>query len=277
MVIKKNFQSEPLSGFSLIELLVVIAIISLLITIAVPAIDKARGQVFQIKCSSQLQQIYLAFSAYAANNDDKIIEAGEPTIEFFINPDALKKAWFFALLPYISQKLNEKLLENRPELWRCPVDKNPFPKGFWNCPHDGITSYGLNGYYRQAIGDEEQTVRLGPGGGCTFSRISNTSDCMLLGETSYAAQFYDADAEAVADYDLKQDGHHRCTSGFYHSGFMNILYVDGHIKAIRGKQASELVWPENFEEPHKSGRYMYWPDLKLPGADEKPEFWGPGY
>ena len=69
------------AGFTLIELLVVIAVIAVLMSILMPALNRAREQGRRAACLNNCKQLVLAWIMYADENDDKIVngDTGEYT------------------------------------------------------------------------------------------------------------------------------------------------------------------------------------------------------
>lgn len=61
---------EGVRGFTLIELLVVIAIVSLLLSVLVPSLNRARDYARQTVCMSHLRPVGMAIAAYAMNYDN---------------------------------------------------------------------------------------------------------------------------------------------------------------------------------------------------------------
>lgn len=74
-----TFQSAAFSafvrGFTMIELLVVISIISMLMSILMPSLKKAREQGRTVVCQTNLRQLMFAWNMYAMDNGDHLCSA----------------------------------------------------------------------------------------------------------------------------------------------------------------------------------------------------------
>ena len=117
-------------GFTLIELLVVIAIISLLVSILIPSLKRAKELTRRVVCASDLHQMGVALMTYAADHRGDLPEGGRTGAGPYFS-DFYGTGWKTSLYPKYIQT---------PELCYCPSDPDiqadtpvgSDPWDFWN-------------------------------------------------------------------------------------------------------------------------------------------------
>jgi prepilin-type processing-associated H-X9-DG protein len=235
----------------------------------VPSLTGAVRIAHSIECANNLRQIGMACKLYENHNNQQIL-----VCEQQIMPP--KKQWPVKLIPFFdrSVQLNrEDYLENallalrQADVLRCPSDRDPFPSHA--AGHSGTCSYMLNGALCYN-GDKG----VGPCGGYYVSEIKNPSRCMLAADTCYMHFVVDQDnrwAQEVTKGLAKY--HYRSTTAFPHDGGCNVLFMDKHVETVQGIPCDPVPTPRHLDIMG----HTFYPDLRLPSAEEDPDFWGPGY
>ena len=99
-------------AFTLVELLVVIGIIAVLVSILLPAMQKARAASQRVACLSNLRQLHMAMVMYNQDFKQKLIA------EWTVGP-----LWPYLVKPYLGYGLNSASLGNeqtRNAIFVCP-------------------------------------------------------------------------------------------------------------------------------------------------------------
>jgi len=214
------------SAFTLIELLVVIAIISLLVSILLPSLNRAKNLTRRVVCGSNMKQLGLAFVMYTndwRSNFPFIREEG---------PSGVSGVWA------------DKLY-------------NDYTNGVkvFHCPSSRERAYHPNevgGAYTMAYGMEWWVgggKTTGPGGDWPTNKISNIAQpakTILLGE---GKNVNGNGNEAGHGYGIVDTSFWGEPDETRHSGVSNILCIDSHVASYTTEEAlapdGELVWIEN--------------------------------
>ena len=157
---KKN---KKYHGFTLMELLVVIAIIALLLSILMPALNKAKDAARVVVCLSNLHQIGIASASYLAENNDQYYQylqyesaTNSPATREYgqggipCNENNRGIAYFRSIGADDLADRAETSEDWRPinqyiksyDLWKCPADKgraeiiDPLASTWWGIPPD---------------------------------------------------------------------------------------------------------------------------------------------
>jgi prepilin-type N-terminal cleavage/methylation domain-containing protein len=137
----KNRPSSRL-GFTLLELLVVIAIVSILASLLLPALSRAKERGRRAVCLSNLSQVGKACTMYALDNADKYFPARNNSVQIALDPIQEKAAMVAGLMGKIWS------CPNRPFLPIYEKDEDQWLIGYqyfggiidWNTPRGVLPS-----------------------------------------------------------------------------------------------------------------------------------------
>lgn len=206
-------------AFTLIELLVVISIISLLISILLPALGKAREAARRAECLTRVRT--LVFVNHTYTQDFK---------NYMVNFDTGGKGWqrHFADKGYL------------PDI----IAKMPAANGYWHhpwntCPSTATNSNGLNGSnypdmlaYNMFLGWDH-----GSHSGIAQWRWVRVDQVVVPGKTTMFADSNARNTEGTMSYYYRNFGF---LQEYKHNDAGNYAFADGHAQAIDSQSAYDL-------------------------------------
>ncbi|BDI29548.1 hypothetical protein CCAX7_15990 [Capsulimonas corticalis] len=210
-----------LKGFTLIELLVVIAIIAILAAILFPVFAKAREKARQISCASNERQIGLGFLQYVQDYDEKY-----PALRRLDPPKPYATYWFDYITPYLKSL----------DVFKCPSnslkEKIRFNSGdASDSPY--TISYGMNPRLGEINGFDAAGA-----GAVSIGSVDTPASKIIIAESNALwpdVVWYNADPDYLGNTGAAETfGQPALFAG--HTGLMNLVFCDGHVKAMRPTQ-----------------------------------------
>ncbi|HQY87739.1 MAG TPA: prepilin-type N-terminal cleavage/methylation domain-containing protein [Tepidisphaeraceae bacterium] len=152
-------KSIHLRAFTLVELLVVIGIISLLISILIPVLGRAREQAKMTSCASNLRQVGMMMLQYANQNRGQMfpIDVGGP-----LYPAPSDQVWFIYVMKITPPPMPQldDIPSWAPKVLICPSDDRA-PGGVSYVLNDHLNERGIK--YATKLRDRgvDQVVLMG--------------------------------------------------------------------------------------------------------------------
>ncbi len=142
-------------GFTILELLAVISIITVLATLTLPGLARAKARVLSVLCLGNLKQWGLATTLYTHDNDDFLPPDGVP------NPgeSSTNSGWYVHLPAQLG------IPSYHGMAWRTNASEDP-GRSVWICPSNKRRSNGRNLFHYclnqnvNGTGDNNRPVRL---------------------------------------------------------------------------------------------------------------------
>ncbi|MBI1337318.1 MAG: prepilin-type N-terminal cleavage/methylation domain-containing protein [Phycisphaera sp.] len=233
------------SAFTLIELLVVVSIISLLVSILLPALKKARYMAGSVVCLSHMRQQGLAFYSYVTDNKD-VLPRGRDI------QGGYKCGWHQVLPPY---------LNNDPGVWRCSNAQLEKSTGNHYSSNPAVMreidsaayASGVDNNIYSAIGRFSEVVMMFDGAQSQGGDTAADSGKNIENGAAWGRTYNPASSDNDQPVDIKSNsddssGHQKLRwreiGGFGPdpaTAVINLLYADGHAQS---KRYGEFVWKE---------------------------------
>jgi prepilin-type N-terminal cleavage/methylation domain-containing protein/prepilin-type processing-associated H-X9-DG protein len=239
-MIERKQHSSHRSGFTLIELLVVIAIIAILAAILFPVFARARENARRASCQNNLKQMGLGFAQYLNDYDARYPYGADHVLYSTTLDESLGHVWMDKIQPYAKSY----------QIYTCPsstalqtsyygpVDNTGNVNRLWigyayNSQIDG-TRYAADGVYGIAPTESQITKpsetmltmdNAACNGGAVGSCIIGFSGPYSINNGGAIDASFDPPTSTAYAYDEIAAGRHLGTN--------NVLFCDGHVKAIR--------------------------------------------
>ncbi|MDD2710942.1 MAG: DUF1559 domain-containing protein [Verrucomicrobiae bacterium] len=202
------------AAFTLVELLVVLAIISILASLLMSGVTKARDKAKQISCMNNLKQLSTAILMYAQEHEDRL-----PPLW-----GALGDNWWDMTSPYMGKQVTSLDERNQIKIFKCPAEL--YLTGGSKGP-----VYAMNNALKDTALSNASHYE-----GCALSEIKNAASTMLAGDGFYNSTWGNSSSILSSISDGVNTG-----ISYRHMKGANFSFIDGHVSWQEQPAPSSLL------------------------------------
>jgi prepilin-type N-terminal cleavage/methylation domain-containing protein/prepilin-type processing-associated H-X9-DG protein len=240
-------------AFTLIELLVVIAIIAILAAILFPVFARARENARRSSCQSNLKQMGIGFAQYLQDYDGRYPYGADHVLLSTTMDETLGHVWMDKLQPYVKSY----------QIYSCPSANKVQTAYYGQQDYTGTSNrlwigYAYNGYLDGTRWPNDNTLGITPidadlnkptetvlamdnagcNGGAVGSCLGYVSGPYTIENSSAVDVNFDPPTSTSQPYDQIAAGRHLGTN--------NVLFCDGHVKALQKAKMLNSATPHLF-------------------------------
>jgi prepilin-type N-terminal cleavage/methylation domain-containing protein/prepilin-type processing-associated H-X9-DG protein len=265
------------AAFTLVELLVVIGIIAVLISLLLPALNRAREQAKVVQCMSNQRQLALATIQYTTDYKGEF-----PAIIYPYWVPRYTETWW-------SQSLKKYLGKGAGNVFFCPTELGPGPTNAYSANGGPWMFQFLDTLGNPLYGSEQKPTKM--------STIRKTNKVVMFVESSYDAmpgRYYPPEIPYAGDlqrgfvyypgYEYNSGRHYfgrKKVEGRAY-GTMNVAFIDGHVGSYdmrdfvkNGPNTGGVGYYYTY--PYDPTSFYVWnlnlPPANQPGLSPHGEFW----